>query len=67
MENFVLLRIPVCDIYMCVCCTFITQRVHGRSYGFDLKKKGNGSLSMKKTAADSKVKGKKPGSMRLLG
>ena len=57
-------------VYICVCCTFITRRLHGRFYGLDLKK-GNTCLGkpdidtldssrVKKTAADSKAKGKKP-------
>ena len=40
-QNFVLPRMPVCGVYMCY--MFITQRVHGRFYGRDLKK-GNGRL-----------------------
>ena len=65
-ENYVLPRMSV--------CTFITRRVHERFYGLD--KKGNCRLGkpdrsldlsmMKKTAADSKVKGKKHGSTCCL-
>ena len=53
---------------------FITRRVHRRFYGLDLKK-GNGRLgklaidaldSSMMRAADSKAKGKKPGSTRSL-
>ena len=38
MENFVLPCMPVCGMYICVCCMFITWRVHGRFYGLDLRK-----------------------------
>ena len=78
MENFLLPHMPVCSIYMC--CMFITQRVESAWKILRTRlKKGNGRLGklaidtldssmMKKTAADSKAKGKKPGSTHgLLG
>ena len=59
-----------------MCCMFITGKVHGRFYRLDLKKGSSllgklaidtlDSLMMKKTAADSKAKGKKPGSTCCL-
>ena len=38
--NFVFLHMPVfglVGIYLCICYTFITWRVHRRSYGLDWK------------------------------
>ena len=68
LENFVL----PCMLYVVyMCCTFIISRVHGGFYGLDLKMEMVVLMmnsSMKKTAADSKAKGKKLGSTNgLLG
>ena len=74
MENFVLMHMPVCCIYMCH--MFITRRIHRRFYGLNLKKEmvikpaidTLDSSMMNKIVADSKAKGKKPGSTHgLLG
>ena len=58
-------------VYMCVCRTFITRRVHGRFSGLDLEKeivvlddkswRSLDQLMMKKTTADSKSKGMNTG------
>ena len=68
MESFALLCMAVCGIYMCR--KSIAQRVHGRFYGLDFLKRGNGRhgklamdtldlSTMKKMAVVSNSKGKK--------
>ena len=75
MENFVLLSMDLSDIYIYIYVyhTFVIWRVHGRFFIDSAKENGHlGNMNtlhssmMKKMSADSKTKGKKPGTTHDL-